>query len=39
MMKFNKGAGSTVINPGASLNVGSRSYINGFDLDHTYGPG
>ena len=39
MIKFNKGAGIQVVNPGASLNVGSRSYINGFDQDPNYGPG
>ena len=38
MIKFNKGAGLDVLNPGASLNVGSRSYINGFDQDNSYGP-
>ncbi len=39
MIKINKGAGIQVVTPGASLNVGSRSYINGFDLDSNYGPG
>ena len=38
MMKFNKGSGLNLINPGASLNIGSRSYINGFDADNSYGP-
>ena len=38
MMKFNKGSGLDVLNPGASLNVGSRSYINGFDADNSYSP-
>ena len=38
MMKFNRGSGLDVLNPGASLNVGSRSYINGFDQDNSYGP-
>ena len=35
MIKFDKGAGIDVVNPGASLNVGSRSYINGFDTTRT----
>ena len=39
MLKFNKGSGLDVINPGASLNVGSRSYITGFDQNNNYGPG
>ena len=39
VLKFNKGAGLDVLNPGASLNVGSRSYINGFDASSGYGPG
>ena len=39
ILKFNKGAGLDVLNPGASLNVGSRSYINGFDASSSYGPG
>ena len=43
MMKFNKGSGLNSINPGtprgsASLNVGSRSYINGFDQNNDYSP-
>ena len=41
MLKFDKGAGLDVLNPGASLNVGSRSYITGYDTTsgHEYGPG
>jgi hypothetical protein len=31
MVKFNRGSGLDVLNPGSSLNVGARSYINGFD--------
>ena len=46
MMKFNQGSGLNLINPGdaalnmapGSLNVGSRSYINGFDQDPGYSP-
>ncbi len=38
MIKFNKGSGLDVINPAASLNVGSRSYINGFDQNTNYSP-
>ena len=38
MIKFNKGSGLDVLNPGASLNVGSRSYINGFDQDQQLQP-
>src|SRR5262249_53889155 len=38
MVKFNLNSGLAVINPAASLNVGSRSYINGFDQDNNYGP-
>ena len=38
MLKFNRGSGLDVLNPGASLNVGSRSYINGFDQNTSYGP-
>src|SRR5262249_4125834 len=34
MVKFNLNSGLAVINPAASLNVGSRSYINGFDQDN-----
>ena len=38
MLKLNRGSGLDVLNPGASLNVGSRSYINGFDQDPSYSP-
>ncbi len=38
MMKFNTGSALDVLNPGASLNVGSRSYINGFDPNNAYSP-
>jgi hypothetical protein len=38
MIKFNKGSGLDVLNPAASLNVGSRSYINGFDQNNNYSP-
>ena len=38
MLKFNKGAALDVLDPGASLNVGSRSYINGFDANPGYNP-
>ena len=38
IIKFDGGSGLDVLNPGASLNVGSRSYINGFDANNTYGP-
>jgi large repetitive protein len=31
MVKFQRGAGIEVVTPGASLNVGDRNYINGFD--------
>jgi len=31
MVKFNKGSGLDLLNPGSSLNVGARSYINGYD--------
>ena len=34
-----QGRGLEVDHPGLSLNVGSRSYINGFDQDPNYGPG
>ena len=32
------GSGLDVLNPGSSLNVGSRSYINGFDQNNGYSP-
>ena len=38
MMKFNAGSALDVLNPGSSLNVGSRSYINGFDQNNQYSP-
>jgi len=38
MIKFNRGSALDVLNPGSSLNVGSRSYINGFDLNNSYNP-
>ncbi|MFI5457180.1 MAG: Ig-like domain-containing protein [Isosphaerales bacterium] len=38
LMKMNKGSGLNVLNPGASLNIGSRSYINGFDQNSSYSP-
>ena len=38
MIKFNRGSALDLLNPGASLNVGSRSYINGFDNNPDYGP-
>ena len=38
VIKFDKGSGLDVLNPGASLNVGSRSYINGFDANSSYSP-
>jgi large repetitive protein len=38
MIKFNTGSGLDVLNPGASLNVGSRSYINGYDANNNYSP-
>ena len=39
MMKFNTGASLSMINSGASLNVGSRDYITKFDANNNYGPG
>jgi hypothetical protein len=38
IIKFNTGSALDVLNPGASLNVGSRSYINGFDQNNQYSP-
>jgi hypothetical protein len=38
MLKFGVGSGLNVLNPGSSLNVGSRSYINGFDQNNNYSP-
>ncbi len=39
MIKFGKGSALDVLNPASSLNIGSRSYISGYDLDNNYGPG
>ncbi|MGP0069534.1 MAG: S8 family serine peptidase, partial [Isosphaeraceae bacterium] len=38
MIKFGSGSGLDVLNPAASLNVGSRSYINGYDANNGYNP-
>ncbi|MHB1559808.1 MAG: S8 family serine peptidase, partial [Isosphaeraceae bacterium] len=38
LLKFNKGSALDVVSPQASLNVGSRSYINGFDQNPGYNP-
>jgi large repetitive protein len=38
LLEFNKGSGIDLLNPGASLNVGSRSYINGYDQNNSYNP-
>src|SRR5262249_43419979 len=38
MVKMELGAGLDVINPAASLNVGSRSYITNFDQNNNYSP-
>ncbi len=38
LLKFDKGSGLDVVSPQASLNVGSRSYINGFDQNSGYNP-
>ena len=38
MMKFGTGSALDVLNPGSSFNVGSRSYINGFDQNNAYSP-
>src|SRR5262249_38594328 len=38
MVKFTLGAGLDVMNPGASLNVGSRSYITNYDQNNNYSP-
>ncbi|MDR3620298.1 MAG: S8 family serine peptidase, partial [Paludisphaera borealis] len=39
MMKFNRGSSIAVLNPGSSINVGSRDYITKFDINNSYGPG
>ena len=36
MIKFQRGAGIEVVTPGASLNVGDRTYINGFDSQASF---
>ncbi len=38
LIKMDKGSGLDVLNAGASLNIGSRSYINGFDQNPGYNP-
>ena len=38
MMKFGGGSALDVLTAGSSLNVGSRSYINGFDQNNDYNP-
>ncbi len=38
MLKFGNGSALDVLNPAASINVGSRSYINGFDANNQYNP-
>jgi hypothetical protein len=38
LMKFQRAAGIALLTPGASLNVGSRSYITGFDQDNSFNP-
>ncbi len=38
MLKFDKGSALDVIDSAASLNVGSRSYITGFDQNPNYSP-
>ena len=38
MIKFGTGSALDVLNPLSSLNVGSRSYINGFDQNNAYSP-
>ena len=38
MIKFGTGSALDVLNPAASLNVGSRSYINGYDQNNDYSP-
>ncbi len=38
MMKFGGGIRTRRAQPGSSLNVGSRSYINGFDQNNDYNP-
>jgi hypothetical protein len=38
LIEFNSGSALDVLNPAASLNIGSRSYISGFDQDPNYSP-
>ena len=38
MIKFAQGSALDVLNPASSLNVGSRSYISGFDQNNGYNP-
>src|SRR5262249_37713589 len=38
MLKFNKGSGLDVVDSAASLNIGSRSYISGYDQNPDYNP-
>ncbi len=38
MMSSTRAPASTCSNPGSSLNVGSRSYINGYDQNNDYSP-
>ena len=38
LIELNKGSGLDVLNPGSSLNVGSRAYINGNDQPSGYTP-
>ncbi len=38
ILKFNKGSALDVIDPSASLNVGARTYMNGFDANPNYSP-
>jgi hypothetical protein len=38
MVKSIPGAGIDAVTPGASINIGSRSYITGYDQNHNYSP-
>lgn len=38
MVKSQRGAGIAVVNNAASMNIGSRTYINQFDADHNISP-
>jgi len=38
MVKSQRGAGIAVVSHEASMNIGSRTYIDAFDLDHNYAP-